>query len=276
MIKRAKQVYNKFIFCLRVAGNARSFFQLIANSKRFNRFQKHYSAGDAPHIEAVSYNIVLGKYTGHLYLRTYAGDIRMFYELLLEKMYRLPHSFLPANAVIVDAGANIGMAALYFASAYPDATIYCIEPAQGNFNLLKKNLQNQIAANKVQPLQAALYKEDGMVSIDESGWAYNARLRPEGKTSVQAICMITFMKNNKLQKIDLLKMDIEGAEAFVFSGDLSWLQQVSAILIEIHSPDLVTSLRSLLQAAGFYWYDWSCKYDPGTVFLASKIAISRT
>jgi FkbM family methyltransferase len=273
MIKRAKQAYNKFSFCLRVAGSIRSFFLLLINSKRLNHFQKRHLIIAAPHTKPVRYNIVAGKDKINLYLRTYTGDIRMFYEVLLEKIYALPVSFLPPNAVIIDAGANIGIAALYFATTYPEASIFCIEPAQGNISLLKKNLQKQIAVNKVRILQAALYAEDGMVNLDESGWAYNARLSQAGNTSVAAVSITTFMKNNGLQEIDLLKMDIEGAEATVFSGDLAWLAGVHAILIEIHSAQLVTELQSLLTAAGFYWYHWPTEADQGAIYLASRKAI---
>ena len=62
------------------------------------------------------------------YLRTYTGDIRIFYEIFLERIYRLPVSVVRDPLVIVDAGASIGMAAAYFStvSLVDKCGIYCI------------------------------------------------------------------------------------------------------------------------------------------------------
>ena len=103
----------------------------MLNSKRFNRFQRHHIAGkEQNQAMPVRYSIVYSGKKQLVYLRTYAGDIRMFYEIFLEQVYRLPPVVSFVNGIIVDAGANIGMAVMYFYGLFPEATVYCTEPAQ--------------------------------------------------------------------------------------------------------------------------------------------------
>lgn len=248
----------------------------MINSKRFSRFQKNHTAPAGMNSMPVEYSIVIKKHRQHLFLRTYSGDIRMFYEIFLDKIYRLPDGLLPANPVIVDAGANIGITASYFSFSYPSAKIFCIEPSASNYLLLTKNLQKQIASGRVVPLEAALYYEDVFVRLDESGWAYNAHVNTNGKTIVAGITVTSFMHVNKIEKIDLLKMDIEGAEAEIFAGNLSWLTRVNNILIEIHTAALVETIQSILKGQGFYWYDHFPGNDGGSVYLASRQAVQTT
>jgi hypothetical protein len=145
MIKRLKQVYSKFIFCLHIADGPGDFFLLIANSKRFNRFQKNHSVSDLQkQMAPIRYKIMYKSKKNNLYLRTYAGDIRMFYEIFWEQVYRWPSSFPEIDGTIIDAGANIGMASMYFSVHFPRATIYCIEPSPENFRVLKMNLAHEL------------------------------------------------------------------------------------------------------------------------------------
>ena len=51
--------------------------------------------------------------------------------------------------------------------------------------------------------------------------------------------------------IDVLKMDIEGAEAAVFSGPIAWLDRVACIIAELHPPFSLEQFRRLLIARGF-------------------------
>jgi FkbM family methyltransferase len=250
---------------------ASSFFRLVVNSKRFNSFQKkNTAAGLHKQALAIQYDIRYKAATRNIYLRTYAGDIKMFYEILWEQVYWLPPSFTRTDAVIVDAGANIGMAGLYFSSRYPGAHIYCIEPGAGNFHLLQQNLAPEIQSGKVHAIQAALYSNDGETGIDDSGWAYNMAVNPLQQQRVPAITMGTFLQRNGLKKIDLLKIDVEGAEVFIFNTDTTWLQSVDTILIEIHSQQLIEDIKSILLHAGFNWYSWNRTPSSDSIFLASR------
>jgi len=271
MINRLQQVFRKFIFCLRISGSARTFLLLVLNSKRFNRFQRHHIAGNEQNqAMPVRYSIVYRGKKQLIYLRTYAGDIRMFYEIFLEQVYKLSPAVSFVNGVIVDAGANIGMAAMYFYGLFPEATVYCIEPAGENAALLAMNMARGISTGKVHITQAALYVQDGEVNISGNKWAYNIAIDTMGHAMVPSISMDSFLQKNKLERIDLLKIDIEGAEAFIFFPNAGWLKKVNAILIEIHTAEMVTAIHSVLSGAGFDCHNWQHRPLASNVFFASR------
>ena len=63
---------------------------------------------------------------------------------------------------LVDAGANIGLASLYFANRFPSANIIAIEPEQSNFDLLRKNVAPY---ETITPIRAALWHENGIIKL---------------------------------------------------------------------------------------------------------------
>ena len=72
-----------------------------------------------------------------MHIRGGSSDAKVFLQVWLNNEYDIP---LKSEAeVIIDAGANIGLASLYFKDKYPKASIYAIEPEKGNFDQLVKN-----------------------------------------------------------------------------------------------------------------------------------------
>src|SRR5262245_52396786 len=106
-----------------------------------------------------------------VFMRGHSSDPACFDKVFLTEEYKLPFDTSPM--AIVDAGANIGMATLYFAKTYPHAHILAIEPAPENFRILEKNCAR--LAN-VTLLQAALWPRRTRLSLynhyDEE-WAYS-------------------------------------------------------------------------------------------------------
>jgi FkbM family methyltransferase len=275
MIKRLKQVYSKFLFCLHIAAGPRDWIRLILNSKRFNQFHKKQAVSTSQkQTTPARYKIRYKTNKRNLYLRTYAGDIQMFYEIFWEQVYRWPPSFPEINGTIIDAGANVGMAALYFSGHFPNTKIYCIEPSIENFRVLKMNLAQELESGRIQALQAALHERNGITHIHDKGWAYNVSVDDAGEESVTAITVQTFLERYHIGKVDLLKMDIEGAEEFIFFSETDWLKKVNAILIEIHSPELIERIKAVLLNAGFHWYKWQNTEVAGSLYFASKEKIS--
>ena len=88
-------------------------------------------------------------------IRPFSGDLFVLYEVLLHRCYNLPDALLPPEHVraILDCGANIGITALYFAWRYPNARIFCIEPDNHNFELLKRNSSGE---PRILPIHGAL------------------------------------------------------------------------------------------------------------------------
>lgn len=135
--------------------------------------------------------------------------------------------------LIVDAGANIGAASVYFSLKFPQARIYAIEPEKGNAELLRKNCKGL----DVRVFEAGLGSEDGEASIQDPGrsdWAF--RLGDHGLYQVPVMSAGSLM--DEAAKEDLapyiLKVDIEGSERELFSADTAWLKQFAVIVIELH------------------------------------------
>ena len=168
----------------------------------------------------------------HIRLRT--SDFSLYRDLLLGKAYDISLPF--EVTTIVDAGANIGLASVFYANKYPRAKIVAIEPEPSNYAMLVKNVA---AYPNVFPVNAALWCADCHVQL---GLGKNSSPRfekwsfrvVESGTPVRALTMPTLMREFQLDSIDLLKVDIEGAEKEVFQNCADWMPAVHGVVIELH------------------------------------------
>ena len=138
--------------------------------------------------------------------------------------------------VIVDGGAYAGFTTLLFANRFPQAEIIAVEPDEENARLFRKNLDPY---RNVRLVQGAIWKSRAHVEIknpDDWSWAFSVSEVPTTtKRSVAGITMADLIEKAGGRRINLLKLDIEGAEREVFSGgSLDWLELVDALVIEIH------------------------------------------
>ena len=74
-------------------------------------------------------------------LRDNESDKAIFFQVFYEKQYDLYRIDFPDAQRIIDGGANIGCASVYFSLRFPKAQILAIEPENNNFSLLKKNAE---------------------------------------------------------------------------------------------------------------------------------------
>jgi FkbM family methyltransferase len=152
--------------------------------------------------------------------------------------------------VIIDAGANIGLAAIWYSRLYPDAVIISIEPDPANFKMLEANTA---ALPNVQGFYAAVGARPGFVEVSReagSSWA-SATTRSE-TGSVRIVTIDDVVKSIPGGAALLAKLDIEGFEDDLFSDNLAWLDDVCAVIVEPHDwlhPTKTTS-RSLQRAFG--------------------------
>jgi len=140
--------------------------------------------------------------------------------------------------VIVDAGANIGLASRFFAARYPQARILALEPAAVNYAQLCKNVGGM---SGITPIRAAVWREAGEVDIFNPTGRHGA-FRVQQSDSKQgaarerapSVTMSGLLAAYDLPYIDLLKVDIEGAERELFADAADWLDRVGVIVIELH------------------------------------------
>jgi FkbM family methyltransferase len=169
-------------------------------------------------------------------IRNLTTDLQCLEKVFVRREYELPFDISPR--VIIDAGANIGMATLYFTAKYPDARILSIEPESSNFEILRRNCGN---LPNVSLINAALWPDPGPLSIRDpqaGKWAFSVEERNGqngGTDSVATVTIPQILRQLGVKKIDLLKLDIEGAELELFSrGPEIWLDCVRLLVLELH------------------------------------------
>lgn len=176
------------------------------------------------------------------------GDLQSIREVWLDQSYRFPEELGQVDT-IVDLGANIGLTSVYLATTHGARRLVAIEPVPSNADLVRQNLALNNIPGVV--IEAAVAAADGVVYFHDAPDSNVGRVAEAGR-EVRALGMRTILAELGASTIDILKVDIEGAEAQLFSGDRAWLQQVRALMIEFHAglvdyPGLV----SLLEAEGF-------------------------
>ncbi|MDX2108628.1 MAG: FkbM family methyltransferase [Verrucomicrobiota bacterium] len=195
------------------------------------------------------------------YLRHGTSDIPTFYQVFLNKEYDF--TVVKSPKVIIDAGANIGMASIYFANRYPDAKIIALEPEQSNFKLLETNVAPY---PNVVPVHAALWHKNEEINLVDPSlgkWGFmteakNASERSTGdvRHAVKAMTIDRLMHSYSLERIDILKVDIEGAEREVFSDSSAWIENVDAIIIELHERMKPGCNRSFYNGSNGFIDEW--------------------
>jgi FkbM family methyltransferase len=146
---------------------------------------------------------------------------------------------LPPDATIFDLGANIGLASLYFASLFPASTILAVEPDAENCNLLERNCATLISADRLKLMRAFVGADDGTATIDRSdqSWGFKKAGAPDaGQETIPCLSITSLLSARPMERIDLLKCDIEGSEAELFTNCVSWIHKVRNIIIEVHPP----------------------------------------
>jgi FkbM family methyltransferase len=160
--------------------------------------------------------------------------LEIFDQIFTEKQYQWHEINKLAPRVILDAGSNIGLSAIYFSNLFPDAKILCVEPSEENYALLLKNTAKYPNITALKGAIWARHETLGLVNPEgfSAGHAFSPSQSSDGVTGYTIDELI---KMYSLGSIDILKMDIEGAEKEIFeSEDLSWMDKVSILVIELH------------------------------------------
>jgi FkbM family methyltransferase len=176
-------------------------------------------------------------------LRLGSSDISVFNGIFRWQEYGWELERAPRT--IVDGGAYIGLSAIYFTLRYPGVRVIAVEASEENFRLLVRNTS---AFPNVEPVNAALWPRPGSLVLTDPGtglWGLqvadagtqdNAAREDAGESadSVRAITIPEIISDHQLERIDLLKVDIEGSEKELFAAPAPWLGQVDAICVELH------------------------------------------
>jgi FkbM family methyltransferase len=176
-----------------------------------------------------------------------------FKEIFVDEAYRF-HTDSPAP-LIYDCGANIGTSVLYFKQLYPLASITAFEADPQIAHILKNNLQAN-AMQEVEVIDKAVWIDNAGIEISQEG-ADGASVYGTGnKIRIPSVRLKEFLQ--KETHIDMLKIDIEGAETAVLQDCQEVLEQVQHLFIEYHAytgqPQELDSILAILRKAGFRYF----------------------
>jgi FkbM family methyltransferase len=167
-------------------------------------------------------------------LRMGTSDLACYRQVIESEDYDFPYP--KTVRTIIDAGAYVGFSAIFFARKYPDAVILAIEPDAENFTQLQRNTR---AFPQITPIQAAVWGETKQLSVVDTGgreWGFQTvdTTPTRSRSVVPALAMETLVETYGIERVDILKVDIEGAERQVFAHADGWIDRVSSIVIELH------------------------------------------
>jgi FkbM family methyltransferase len=172
----------------------------------------------------------------------------MFREIVQLGFYRFDAE--SERPYIIDGGANIGLSVLYFKRLYPEAEILAFEPDTTICGVLSENVAGWSNVTVVQAALATSKETLGFVS--EGSWA--GRLSHSGENASYEVPSVR-LKDYLDRSIDLLKLDIEGAETDVIFDCADRLDRVDHLFCEYHSfanrPQQLGTLLTLLTDVGF-------------------------
>lgn len=144
------------------------------------------------------------------------------------------------DLTILDIGANIGVTSYYFSQFAK--TVYSLEPSLQHFDILTRMLTfNKI--DNVKPINKALYIENGKLPLfhndNKTMFSLHQAVAKEtqDKELVDCITFDKLLEDNKIKKVDFLKLDIEGSEPEIF-GHTSFREsadKIDTMMFETHT-----------------------------------------
>ena len=179
------------------------------------------------------------------------SDLEVFKQIFIEKQYHPYHYKNPK--IIIDAGGNVGLFTVLMKNKFPEAKFITIEPDSDNFRMAKKNLENY---PDIQLLNKGVWSSDVKLKIiDENASKWGIQVVEDNENgTIEAISINTILKENNFDRIDVLKMDIEGSEKEVFSKNYEdWLPKVKILVIELHDSMQKDTTRVFFDTLNKTW-----------------------
>lgn len=191
-----------------------------------------------------------------LVCRAGTSDIDVFKHIYVLREYACLDE-LREPALIIDCGANAGYSTAYFLNRFPTARVIAVEPDPGNFEMLRKNTAP--FGDRCETVRAGVWSKAGGLMFSEvpfgdgREWARSVReAAPHETPAVTAVDVGGLLAASGFDRISLLKIDIEGSEAAVFSGSHSaWIDRVDNLIIELHGEACSELYDAAAEAAGF-------------------------
>lgn len=194
-----------------------------------------------------------------IYMRRGTSDIRNYAQIFDRKEY----SFLPNNPLtILDLGGYIGLASIWLANQYPNSKIILVEPDPDNYAIALLNCRGY---ENIKCLNYGVWSKSCRIALaaQVGGMDWGKMFAEvsldddiEDLCGIEAKSVMDLMTLNGIDRIDFLKIDIEGAEKILFDSPdaMDWIQKCEVISCELHDRFMSGCSDSVYKAvsrAGF-------------------------
>lgn len=184
-----------------------------------------------------------------------SSDLDVFGQLIFRDELAFLNDLSDVQTMI-DLGANIGLSSALVLSRFPRARVVAVEPDPENFRMMEQNL-TLYGRDRVRLLQGAVWSKSGQVALDNTfGDKREWAVAVKAGNGVRAYSLDEILSGEPSRPIDLLKIDIEGSEKELFSGDTSWLSRIRNLCIELHGAACEKAFRSGTTA--YKWNESKC------------------
>ena len=192
-----------------------------------------------------------------VFARPNTSDFLVFDQIFVDREYRCLDQ-IKSPKFVVDCGANVGYSSVYFLSKYPDCFVIAVEPDANNFAILEKNLSPY--QGRYNAIRAALWPRAEKLQFNSSfgdvgqEWARRlekATLGVQVSEDIKTVDIAMLIDFSRFDRVSILKIDIEGAEAELFSSSIEWLDLVDNIVIELHGQECHDIFSRAIRGQGF-------------------------
>ena len=236
--------------------------------------------------ESVELALSDGTKRSFYYRNTSVGDKGVVEQIFRDHCYELTHfrmterllNYAAAEThrnkelLIVDAGANIGASALYFATSYPHSRVVAIEPEKKNFEFLRANCEGL----GVVAIEAAIGPKPGKLRLSDPGlsdWGYRVENSGDYEVTVITPGQVLERFPHSAYAPFICKIDIEGGEAALFEENFAWLDEFPLVIIELHDwllPGQANS-RNFIKALLQFNFDFVYRGENAFCFNLSRL-----
>ncbi len=229
--------------------------RLFQNIKTFRNWYQHYwdRYGSGPVGKEVTLSLRNGL---TIHLRKKTSDFRTARSIFTDKSYLPSPITIPEKGTIIDIGGHIGCFTLFAAHRMKQGKILTFEPEPSNFHLLEKNVRT----NRLE--QVTLFHRAITSKAEKREMYYPRKKTSTGGNSlfrkgpdsfpVDCTTLPDIFETHGLTRIDLLKLDCEGAEIEILENlPEELLSRIHQIIMEIHLPDQMDPVFDRLERSGF-------------------------
>jgi FkbM family methyltransferase len=185
---------------------------------------------------------------GVVQVRAQTSDVGVLRQLVARGELDVPLAFTPRR--VLDGGANIGLASRVFRERWPAAEIVAVELDADNVGLARANLRD----SDVPVMHLGLWHSVQALRVenpDDEHWARRAEAASPSTGTVRGLPLEMVLDELGWDEVDLVKLDIEGAEVEVLATAAAWLPRIRCLVIETHDrfrPGCTAALRAAIGA----------------------------